>query len=135
MSKRLYISLIFSNLVVIKKLSSNHRMHNLYTKFVKTLEICKQFSENLVNESGNVPRRGPVPRFSDLEVVALSLTAETWSIDSEKWLFDYKLQEYKDSIPYLMPRRQFNDSKTRKRIEMTLTAKAKCLKSRHTPRK
>ena len=43
MSKRLYMSLIFSNLVVIKKLSSNHRMYNLYTKFVKILEICKQF--------------------------------------------------------------------------------------------
>ena len=55
MSKKLYISLVFSNLVVIKTLSSNHRMYNLYTKFVKTLEICKQFSENLVNESGNVP--------------------------------------------------------------------------------
>ena len=55
MSKRLHMSLIFSNLVVIKKtLSSNHRMYNLYTKFVKILEICKQFSENLVNESGNV---------------------------------------------------------------------------------
>ncbi len=39
------------------------------------------------------------PKFSDLEVVALSLTAETESIDSEKWLFDYKLQEYKDRIP------------------------------------
>ena len=74
-------------------------MNNLYTKFVKILEICKQFSENLVNESGNVPRRGPVPKFSDLEVVALSLTAETESIDSEKRLFDYKLQEYKDSNP------------------------------------
>ncbi len=73
-------------------------MYNLYAKFVKILEICKQFSENLVNESVNVPRRGPVPKFSDLEVVALSLTAETESIDSEKWLFDYKLQEYKDSI-------------------------------------
>ena len=84
-------------------------MYNLYTKFVKILEICKQFSENLVNESGNVPRRGPVPRFSDLEVVALSLTAETESIDGEKWLFDYKLQEYKDSIPNLISRRQFND--------------------------
>ena len=83
-------------------------MYNLYTKFVKILEICKQFSENLVNESGNVPRRGPVPKFSDLEVVALSLTAETESIDSEKWLFDYKLQEYKDSIPNLISRRQFN---------------------------
>ena len=39
-----------------------------FTKFVKILEMCKQFSENLVNESGNVPRRGPVPKSSDLEV-------------------------------------------------------------------
>ena len=46
-------------------------MYNLYTKFVKVLEICKQFSENLVNELGNVPRSSPVPKFSDLEVVAL----------------------------------------------------------------
>ena len=53
-------------------------MYNLYTKFVKILETCKQFSENLVNENGrNIPRRVPVPKFSDLEVVALSLTAET----------------------------------------------------------
>ncbi|KIP58963.1 hypothetical protein ST41_01565 [Prevotella pectinovora] len=89
-------------------------MYNLYTKFVKILEICKQFSENLVNESGNVPRRGPVPKFSDLEVVVLSLTAETESFDSEKWLFDYKLQEYKDSISNLIPRRQFNDRKGKK---------------------
>ena len=77
--------------MVFKTLSLNHRMYNLYTKFVKILEICKQFSENLVNELGNVPRRGPFPKFSDLEVVALSLAAETESIDSEKWLFDYKL--------------------------------------------
>ena len=84
-------------------------MYNLYTKFVKVLEICKQFSENLVNELGNVPRRSPVPKFSYLEVVALSLTAETESIDSEKWLFDYKLQEYKSNIPNLISRRQFND--------------------------
>ena len=108
------MSLIFSNLVVSKTLSPNHRMYNLYTKFVKILEICKQFSENLVNESGNVPRRGPVPKFSDLEVVALSLTAETESIDSEKWLFDYKLQEYKDSIPNPISRRQFNDHRKKR---------------------
>lgn len=129
MSKKLHISLIFSNLVVFKTLSPNHRMYNLYTKFVKILEICKQFSENLVNESGNVPRRGPVPKFSDLEVVALSLTAETESIDSEKWLFDYKLQEYKDNIPNLISRRQFNDRRKktaglceelRKRIAMEM---------------
>ena len=89
-------------------------MHNLYTKFVKILEICKQFSENLVNESGNVPHHGHVPKFSDLEVVALFLTSEAESIDSEKWLFDYKLHENKDSIPHLISRRQFNDHKGKK---------------------
>ena len=114
MSKKLYRLLIFSNLLVAKTLSSNHRMYNLYTKIVKILEICKQFSENLVNESGNVPHHGHVPKFSDLEVVALSLKAEAESIDSEKWLFDYKLQENKDSIPNLIPRRQFNDRKDKK---------------------
>ena len=54
--KKLRISLIFSKLVVSKLLISNHRMHNLYTKFVKILGICKQFSNNLVNEQGNIPR-------------------------------------------------------------------------------
>ena len=54
-------------------------------------------------------RRGPKPKFSDLEVVALSLAAESESIDSEKWLFDYKLQEYKVKMPNLISRRQFND--------------------------
>lgn len=107
--KKLHISLIFSNLVKSKPLSTNPRMCNFNTKFVKILEICKQFFHNLVNEQGNIPRRGPMPKFSDLEVVALSLTAESESIDSEKWLFDYKLQEYKDKIPNLISRRQFND--------------------------
>ena len=63
MSKRLYISLISSNLVVIKTLNPNRRMYNLYTKFVKILEICKQLSEKLTNESGNVPHSGSVHRF------------------------------------------------------------------------
>lgn len=84
-------------------------MYNLYTKFVKILGICKQFSNNLVNAQGNVPRCGPKPKFSDLEVVALSLAAESESIDSENWLFEYKLQEYRDKIPNLISRRQFND--------------------------
>ena len=87
MYKKLRISLIFSKLVVSKLSISNHRMHNLYTKFVKILGICKQFSNNLVNEQGNIPRRGPVSKFSDLEI----------------------LQEYRDRIPNLISRRQFND--------------------------
>lgn len=62
-------------------------MYILHTKFVKILELHKLFSENLVNESGNVPHRGPVPKFSDMEVVALPLVAEIEGIDSEKWLW------------------------------------------------
>ena len=110
MFKELHMLLIFINLVLSKSLSLYHRMHNLYTKFAKILEICKQFSHNLVNEHGYIVRRGPVPKFLDLEVVALPLDAESKSIDSEKWLFDYKLQEYKKKIPHLIIScRQFND--------------------------
>ncbi|ELX66129.1 hypothetical protein HMPREF0662_02626 [Prevotella nigrescens F0103] len=61
-----------------------------------------------MESSGNIPRRGPIPKFSDLEVVALSLAAESESINSEKWLFEYRLQEYKDKLPTLISRRQFN---------------------------
>ena len=84
-------------------------MCNLYTKFVKFLEICKQFSEDLVTEEGNVRRPGPVPRFSDLEVIALSMAAEAEEIDSENWLFEANLKECCSSIPNLISRRQFND--------------------------
>lgn len=48
MDKKLCISLIFSNLVASKLLNINHRMHNLYTKFVKILEICKEENRDIV---------------------------------------------------------------------------------------
>lgn len=110
MIKRLYISLILCKLVVLKLLITNHRMHNLYAIFAKFLEICKRFSKNLVNEHGNISRRGVAPRFSDLEVVALNLTAEALSIDSENYLF-HKLAEYRSSFTNLISRRQYNDRK------------------------
>lgn len=82
--------------------------HNLCANFVKILEICKDFSKDLVNGRGNVPRRGVVPRFSDLEVISLSLTAEHMSIDSENLLFD-RLKDYSVEMPNLISRRQYND--------------------------
>lgn len=107
--KKLHISKIFSNLECSIFKLYNLVMCNLYTKFVKFLEICKEFSENLVTEAGNVRRPGPVPRFSDLEVIALSMAAEAEEIDSENWLFEAKLKECRSSIPNLISRRQFND--------------------------
>lgn len=61
---KLYISLIFSILGVLKLLIFTQRMHNLYAILAKFIDICKQFSTNLVNTQDNIPRgRGPLFRF------------------------------------------------------------------------
>ena len=108
MYKKLFILLIFSKLKVAKLLIDKYRMHNLYAIFAKLLNICKQVAGNLVNESGNIPIRGVVPRFSDLKIVALNITSESVGIDSESLLFA-KFQEYKLEFPHLIFRRQYND--------------------------
>ena len=76
MFKKLCIFLIFSKLKVTKLLIDKYRMHKLCKEDAKLLNICKQIAGNLVNESGKVPRRGVVPKFSDLEVVALNMASE-----------------------------------------------------------
>jgi hypothetical protein len=68
-------------------------MHNLFANFVRILGVCKKFSQDLVNDKGNMPRRGVVPRFGDLEVIALSLTEETMCYNSEGYLFG-QLEDY-----------------------------------------
>lgn len=108
MKKKLRILLVFSKLEVYKHLICIHRMHNLYAIFAKFLDICKQKAGNLVNEQGNVPHPGVVPKFSDLEVVALSMASEAVGIDSESLLFS-RLKEYGDKMPNLISRRQYND--------------------------
>ena len=99
MFKKLCILLIFSKLKVTKLLIDKYRMHNLYAILAKLLNICKQIAGNLVNESGNVPRRGVVPKFSDLEVVALNMASEAVGIDSESLL----LSEISDNKSYPNP--------------------------------
>lgn len=69
-----------------KLLIDKYRMHNLYAIFAKYLDICKQIADNLVNARGNLPRCDVVPKFSDLEVVALSTAFESIGIDSESLL-------------------------------------------------
>ena len=106
---KLYIFLIFSILEVTKRLICHHSMHNLYTIFAKFLHICKEFSDNLVNEHGNIPRPGVIPHFSDLEVISLSLTMESIGLDSENYSFS-KLREYSNEMSHLISRRQFNSA-------------------------
>ena len=109
MPKKLHISQIISTLAVTKPLSTIViGMHNFIAKFRKIFEICKKFAGNQVNEKGNVPRRGVVPTFSDLEVIALSITAEAFGIDSENYLFNRLNKECPGAIPNLITRRQYN---------------------------
>lgn len=91
----------------INLLQKTINIHNFYEKYITILDMCKKFSNNLFNEHGNVPRRGTVSKFSDLEVVALSLTAEFLSMDRKNCLF-VKLSNHKEMILTLINRRQFN---------------------------
>jgi len=53
------------------------------------LNLCHKFSDGFVDERGNIRRPGPVPKFSDLEVIALCMVAETEEIDSENRFFNF----------------------------------------------
>jgi hypothetical protein len=62
-------------------------MHNLRLKFDKILVIVKQSLKKFLNEDGNLPKNGSKPKFSDAEVIALSLLAESLMHYSENYLF------------------------------------------------
>ena len=107
--KKFHNSQIISKLVVNKLLRTIALlMRNFIANFVRILGICKDFAGNRVNELGNVPRCGVVPKFSDLEVIALVITAEAFGFDSENLLFHRLQNECKNYLPNLISRRQFN---------------------------
>ncbi len=91
--------LIFSKLVVLKRLITIALlMRNFIANFVRILGSCKDFAAYRVNEHGNVPRCGVVPKFSDLEVIALGITAEAFGCDCENLLFHRLHYECKEVL-------------------------------------
>lgn len=76
-------------------------MSNIVKNYFKVLEVISSLNCELNYKSG-IGRR---EKMSDLEIVALSLTAEFMSIDSENSLFK---QISTDAIPNLIERSQFN---------------------------
>ena len=84
-------------------------MHSIKTNFDKIIGVIKDILGDEISEKGNYLRRGTIPRFSDIEVIALSLTAECLSIDSENYLFSKLNKEYMDAFENLISRRQYND--------------------------
>ncbi|MFZ6023793.1 MAG: IS982 family transposase [Bacteroidota bacterium] len=84
-------------------------MHNIRSNFTKILEVVKEILSDEINGKGNYRRRGTVPRFSDIEVISLSLTSECLGIDSENLLFSKLATEYTNDFENLISRRQYND--------------------------
>ena len=84
-------------------------MHNIKTNFCKIIEVIKEIIGEETDAKGNYLRRGTKPRFTDIEVIALSLTAECLSIDSENLLFSKLDTEYRGEFSNLISRRQYND--------------------------
>lgn len=84
-------------------------MHNIKTNFDKIHEVLRDNLLDQVNEKGNYHRRGTVPKMSDIAVMALSLTAECLSIDSENYLFSKLNTDYQQEFTNLISRRQYNE--------------------------
>lgn len=84
-------------------------MHCIKANFDKILLVLKEVLGNDFPEDGNILRPGPKPKFTDMEVIALSLTAEIMGIDSECLLFAKLMSTYRYSFPFLLSRRQYND--------------------------
>jgi hypothetical protein len=76
-------------------------MTNIVKNYFRVLEVISSLNFELDFKSGI----GRKQKMSDIEVVALSLTAEFMSIDSENSLFKQLLP---DEIPNLIERSQFN---------------------------
>lgn len=85
-------------------------MHNLTKNFNKIFVIVKENLKNHLDSYGNIKRKGPKPKFSDAEVIALNLTAECLMIDSENYLFKL-LNNYIQFFPNLIDRSNFNRRK------------------------
>ena len=88
--------------------------------------VIKDILSDEINEKGNYLRPGTKPRFSDIEVIALSLTSECLSIDSENYLFSKLNKEYKREFKNMISRRQYND---RRKLLFEKTERARKLMS------
>ena len=83
-------------------------MGNFRENFDMILSIVKQNLSNILNKDGNIKRPGPKPKFSDAEVITLSLLSEILMIDSEYYLFKKLNKNHKTSFPNLIERSVYN---------------------------
>ena len=86
-------------------------MHSIKSNFDKILCILKEVLGESLPVSGDLLplRPGPKPKFTDIEIIALSLVSECMGIDSELHFFSILNSSYKNDFSNLPSRRQYND--------------------------
>ena len=83
-------------------------MHNLKENFDIILDIVKQSLSNEFDCNGNLPKPGPAPKFSDANVITLSILAEVLMIDSEHYLFRMLSKHRTGHLKHLIERSRYN---------------------------
>ena len=63
-------------------------MHKIENIFEKMYPIVKLSLSEVTDNNGNIPKTGRIPKFSDVSLITLCLSAEFLSLDSENRLFD-----------------------------------------------
>ena len=83
-------------------------MHYIKKTFDRFYLIISNLLKDNVDINGNFHKSGRRPKFSDIEVIALSITSEALSIDNQNNLFMKLNTEYKKQFPNLINRSKYN---------------------------
>jgi len=93
-------------------------MHNLKVNFDKFFQITKSFYSQSVDMNDNFQNYIRLPKMSDCEIIALSLTAESTGNDSENYFFGKLKSTYSADFPNLIDRSNFNRRRKRLRSKI-----------------
>ena len=111
MKERLCNILIFNILAKINNHINLLLMHNLKTNFDKFFHITKSFFGDRLNQFDNFQHYPNLPKMSDCEIIALSLSSESLGIDSENYFFGKLKSDHLSDFPNLINRSNFNRRK------------------------
>lgn len=95
-----------------------HPMHNIKANFVKILKLAKDVFKPEVNVHLNFKSYPRMPKCSDLEIIAMAVSADAIGIDSENYLFG-KLRSDYPSLYKRFPDRSNYNRRRRKLMEHT----------------
>ncbi len=83
-------------------------MHDIKKAFDQFQPIVAEMFHKDTDRHGNFQKPGRPPRFSDVDLLTLSLVAESLSIDSEHALFQRLQSDYQAEFPTLIDRSGYN---------------------------